>query len=144
MKHYEFVIMVHPDQSEQVPTMIQRYETLIKNAGGTVHRLEDWGRRQLAYPIQKIHKAHYLLMNVECGYNTIQELVNNFRFNDAIIRHLVVARKMAVTTPSPILRTKDVKKREEQVTSAEAAQTSEPEVAVSNPSLDEEEITPKN
>jgi len=102
MRHYEVIIMVHPDQSEQVPTMIQRYETLIKNAGGTIHRLEDWGRRQLAYAIEKIHKAHYVLLNIECEHSTVQELTNNFRFNDAVIRHLVILRDSAVTTPSPI------------------------------------------
>lgn len=112
MRHYEVVFMVHPDQSEQVPTMIQRYETLIKNSGGMIHRIEDWGRRQLAYPIEKIHKAHYVLMNVECVHNTIQELTNNFRFNDAVIRHIVVSRESAITTPSPIARSKDNKKRE--------------------------------
>jgi len=113
MRHYEIVFLVHPDQSEQVPSMIQRYEALVKSGGGQIHRLEDWGRRQLAYPINKVHKAHYVLMNVECDNNTLKEINNNFRFNDAIIRSLVLACKEAITTPSPMLRsTKDKKTKE--------------------------------
>ncbi|MCL5260560.1 MAG: 30S ribosomal protein S6 [Gammaproteobacteria bacterium] len=113
MRHYEIVFLVHPDQSEQVPSMIQRYEALVKSGGGQIHRLEDWGRRQLAYPINKVHKAHYVLMNVECDNNTLKEINNNFRFNDAIIRSLVLACKEAITTPSPMMRsTKDKKTKE--------------------------------
>lgn len=102
MRHYEIVFLVHPDQSEQVPGMVERYSGLITNGGGAVHRLEDWGRRHLAYPINKIHKAHYILMNIECGQEVLDELAHNFRFNDAIIRDLVIARKDAVTGDSPI------------------------------------------
>jgi small subunit ribosomal protein S6 len=99
--------MVHPDQSGQVQAMIERYRVMIVEASGTVHRLEDWGRRQLAYPINKIHKAHYVLMNIECGQETLDELENGFRFNDAIIRHLTIRRKDAVTEVSKLSRTAD-------------------------------------
>lgn len=102
MRHYEIVFMVHPDQSEQVGGMIERYTKMIKDSGGLVHRLEDWGRRQLAYPINKIHKAHYVLMNVECGNEVLGELTSIFRYNDAIIRNLVIKRENAVTEMSPI------------------------------------------
>ncbi|MDC0662520.1 30S ribosomal protein S6 [Marinobacter sp. SS21] len=102
MRHYEIVFMVHPDQSEQVPAMIERYTGVITEDGGQVHRLEDWGRRHLAYPINKIHKAHYVLMNVECSQNAMDELTHNFRFNDAIIRDLIVRRDEAVTELSPM------------------------------------------
>ena len=104
MRHYEIVFIVHPDQSEQVPAMIERYRTVIKNSGGVVHRLEDWGRRQLAYPIQKVHKAHYVLMNIECSLEILSELEHGFRFNDAVIRHLTIATKTAVTGVSPMMR----------------------------------------
>ena len=102
MRHYEIVFMVHPDQSEQVPAMIERYTGVITEAGGQVHRLEDWGRRHLAYPINKIHKAHYVLMNVECSQTALDELTHNFRFNDAIIRDLIIRRDEAVTDLSPM------------------------------------------
>ena len=102
MRHYEIVFLVHPDQSEQVPSMIERYTGSIKEAGGQIHRLEDWGRRHLAYPIQKIHKAHYVLMNIECDNETLAELNNTFRFNDAVIRSMVIRTKDAVTGDSPI------------------------------------------
>jgi small subunit ribosomal protein S6 len=102
MRHYEIVFMVHPDQSEQVGGMIERYTKMITDAEGTVHRLEDWGRRQLAYPINKIHKAHYVLMNVECGQEVLDELTSIFRYNDAIIRNLVIKRDEAVTEMSHI------------------------------------------
>jgi small subunit ribosomal protein S6 len=104
MRHYEIVFLVHPDQSEQVPAMLERYQSLITSGGGKIHRLEDWGRRQLAYPIQKIHKAHYLLMNIECGKETLEELEHAFKFNDAVLRHLTIARKEAVTSPSPMMK----------------------------------------
>ena len=104
MKHYEIVIMVHPDQSEQVPAMLERYSTLVKNAKGVVHRAEDSGRRQLAYSINKIYKAHYDLLNVECDSKVVDELTNIFRFNDAIIRHLVLTTKGAPTGPSALLK----------------------------------------
>jgi small subunit ribosomal protein S6 len=102
MRHYEIVFMVHPDQSEQVGGMIERYTKMIKDSGGNVHRLEDWGRRQLSYPINKIHKAHYVLMNIECGQEVLDELTSIFRYNDAIIRNLVISRNEAVTEMSHI------------------------------------------
>lgn len=102
MRHYEIVTLVHPDQSEQVPAMIERYSKLVTDDGGTVHRVEDWGRRQLAYPIKKIHKAHYILMNIECTQEALGELQHNFRFNDAVIRDLIVRKDEAVTEPSPM------------------------------------------
>ena len=104
MRHYEVVFIVHPDQSEQVPAMIERYRTLITTNGGAIHRLEDWGRRQLAYPIQKIHKAHYVCMNIECGLETLEELETGFKFNDAVLRHLTMGTKTAVTAPSPMMK----------------------------------------
>jgi len=104
MRHYEVVFMVHPDQSEQVPAMIERYRSMIEGGQGKIHRLEDWGRRQLAYPINNIHKAHYVLMNIECGQEVLNELETAFRFNDAVIRSLTLGRKDAVTTPSPLMR----------------------------------------
>ena len=104
MRHYEIVFIVHPDQSEQVPAMVERYKTLITETGGHIHRLEDWGRRQLAYPINKLHKAHYVLMNIECSGETLTELEHGFKFNDAILRHLTIRMKHAVTTPSPMMK----------------------------------------
>jgi small subunit ribosomal protein S6 len=104
MRHYEVVFIVHPDQSEQVPAMIERYRTQITTGGGNIHRLEDWGRRQLAYPIQKIHKAHYVLMNIECSQEVLEELEHGFKFNDAVLRHLTLATKAAVTAPSPMMK----------------------------------------
>ena len=114
MRHYEVVFMVHPDPSEQVPAMIERYKTLITSDGadgskGAVHRLEDWGRRQLAYPIENLVKAHYVLMNIECGQKVLTELGDSFRFNDAVLRHIVLAREAADTEPSLILKSKDEK-----------------------------------
>ena len=100
MRHYEVVFIVHPDQSEQVPAMIERYRSLVTTQGGQIHRLEDWGRRQLAYPIDKIHKAHYVLMNIECGQPTLDELAEAFRYNDAVIRNLVIRRNEAITEES--------------------------------------------
>ncbi len=107
MKHYEIVFLVHPDQSEQVPAMIERYRSTIETAGGKVHRLEDWGRRQLAYPINKVHKAHYVLMNVECPIEAMKELESAFRFNDAVIRNLILTLDEAVTEASPLIKGKD-------------------------------------
>ena len=104
MRHYEIVFIVHPDQSEQVPGMVERYSTLITNKGGVIHRKEDWGRRQLTFPIQKMHKAHYLLMNIECDQVTLDELEHAFKFNDAVLRHLTVKMAEAVTVPSPMMR----------------------------------------
>lgn len=107
MRHYEIVFLVHPDQSEQVPAMIERYRAAITSQGGQIHRLEDWGRRQLAYPVHKVHKAHYVLMNVECNQQTLEELTSAFRFNDAVIRNLVIHREDPVTEPSPLAKSKD-------------------------------------
>ncbi len=104
MRHYEVVFIVHPDQSEQVGAMVERYRNMVTQGGGVIHRFEDWGRRQLAYPIQKIHKAHYVLMNIECEGAILAELENAFRFNDAVLRHLTIQMKAAVTTPSPMMR----------------------------------------
>jgi small subunit ribosomal protein S6 len=109
MRHYEIVVLVHPDQSEQVPAMIERYKSLIEGDNGKIHRLEDWGRRQLAYPIENLAKAHYVLMNIECSQNVLNELNSGFRFNDAVLRHLVIARDSAVTEMSPIMKQKDEK-----------------------------------
>ena len=107
MRHYEIVFLVHPDQSEQVPGMVDRYRKGIEEKGGQIHRLEDWGRRQLAYPINKIHKAHYVLMNIECGTEELEELESAFRFNDAVLRNLVMRRKDAVTETSPLAKEDD-------------------------------------
>ncbi|MEN9456246.1 MAG: 30S ribosomal protein S6 [Chitinivorax sp.] len=104
MRHYEIVFIVHPDQSEQVPAMVDRYKTMVVNNGGKIYRLEDWGRRQLAYPIQKIHKAHYVLMNIECNQATLDEMEHAFKFNDAVLRHLTIKMDEAVTTPSPMMK----------------------------------------
>jgi small subunit ribosomal protein S6 len=109
MRHYEIVFMVHPDQSEQVPAMIERYRALIEGDGGQIHRLEDWGRRQLAYPIENLVKAHYVLMNVECNQKVLTELTDSFRFNDAVLRNLVISRESADTEASLILKSKDEK-----------------------------------
>ena len=107
MRHYEIVFLVHPDQSEQVPAMIDRYRSIIESGKGAIHRLEDWGRRQLAYPINKVHKAHYVLMNIECDDAVLRELETAFRFNDAVIRSLTLSRKAAVTTPSALVKEKE-------------------------------------
>jgi len=104
MRHYEIVFIVHPDQSEQVPAMVERYRNIVTSQNGKVHRLEDWGRRQLAYPIQKIHKAHYVLMNIECDNETLAELEHGFKFNDAVLRSLTVKMKHAVTGSSPMMK----------------------------------------
>ncbi len=107
MRHYEIVFLVHPDQSEQVPAMIDRYRALIEGASGRIHRLEDWGRRQLAYPINKVHKAHYVMMNVECSLATLDEIKSAFRFNDAVLRDLIIARREPETEPSPLAKSRD-------------------------------------
>ena len=104
MRHYEIVLIVHPDQSEQVPAMVDRYRQLITGRKGAIHRYEDWGRRQMTYPIQKLHKAHYVMMNIECDNETLLELEHAFKFNDAVLRHLTVSMDEAVTTPSPMMR----------------------------------------
>ena len=112
MRHYEIVFLVHPDQSEQVPAMVERYRSTIETAGGQIHRLEDWGRRQLAYPIQKVLKAHYVLMNIECSQEVLEELTAAFRFNDAVLRNLVIARDEAVTEPSFLVK-RDERERDD-------------------------------
>ncbi len=104
MRHYEIVFIVHPDQSEQVPAMIERYKGMVTGRNGRIHRLEDWGRRQLAFPIQKMHKAHYVLMNIEIDQETLDELEHAFRFNDAVLRHLTTQMNTAVTEPSPMMK----------------------------------------
>ena len=113
MRHYEIVFLVHPDQSEQVPAMIEKYRSGIEGRSGKIHRLEDWGRRQLAYPIQKIHKAHYVMMNAECDQEALDELVSAFRFNDAVIRHLVIRRDGAITEASPLMKREESEERPE-------------------------------
>ena len=110
MRHYEIVFLVHPDQSEQVPAMIERYRGIIEGKSGKIHRLEDWGRRQLAYPINKLHKAHYVLLNVECEQESLDELNSAFRFNDAVIRNMVLTMEQAITEASPLLKDKDERK----------------------------------
>jgi small subunit ribosomal protein S6 len=104
MRHYEIVFLVHPDQSEQVPSMTERYSNIVKETGGQVHRQEDWGRRQLAYPINKVHKAHYVLMNIECDEKALAELKHAFQFNDAVMRHLLLSRDKAIVEPSPLMK----------------------------------------
>ena len=118
MRHYEIVFLVHPDQSEQVPAMIERFQSMITGNGGTVHRLEDWGRRLLAYPINKIHKAHYVLMNIECDAETLGQLTEGFRFNDAVIRNLVIKKNHAETEPSPLVKSKDEEAQIERTSSS--------------------------
>lgn len=118
MRHYEIVFMVHPDQSDQVPGMIQRYSTVITQSGGQIHRIEDWGRRQLAYAINKLHKAHYVLLNVEAPQNAINELETNFRFNDAVMRNLIKRMNHAVTEESPIIKMKDERREVVELTTS--------------------------
>ncbi|HYK25739.1 MAG TPA: 30S ribosomal protein S6 [Steroidobacteraceae bacterium] len=136
MRHYEIVFLVHPDQSEQVPAMIERYKSMIAAGNGRVHRLEDWGRRQLTYPIAKVHKAHYVLMNIECDGKTLNELTGAFRFSDAVVRHLVVKMEAAVTEPSPMARADEdegggrrERQREEAAVSADDDESSQSESA---------------
>jgi small subunit ribosomal protein S6 len=125
MRHYEIVFIVHPDQSEQVPGMIERYRGMVEAKDGRVHRLEDWGRRQLAYPIQKMHKAHYVLMNIECGQETLDELEHAFKFNDAVLRHLTVNMREAATGPSPMMKEEKARSLTPAPASAPAAAASE-------------------
>ena len=134
MRHYEIVFIVHPDQSEQVPAMIERYKGLVTGRAGQIHRLEDWGRRQLAYPIQKVHKAHYVLMNIECDAETLAEMEHAFKFNDAVLRHLAIKMRRAVTAPSPMMKEEKAKSltpvtegaRVEEAKPAEAAPAEQP------------------
>ena len=121
MRHYEIVFLVHPDQSEQVPAMVERYRGMIEGAGGAIHRLEDWGRRQLAHSVNKVHKAHYIMFNIECGKDALDELVGAFRFNDAVLRHLVISRDKAITEASPMAKEVEEEKAKERVAEARAA-----------------------
>jgi len=124
MRHYEICFIVHPDQSEQVPAMVERYKGIVAARKGTVHRLEDWGRRQLTYPLAKVHKAHYVLMNIECDAETLAELEHSFKFNDAVLRHLIVRMPKAVTAPSPMMKeekSKSLMERGPEAKPAEAA-----------------------
>ncbi len=133
MRHYEIVFLVHPDQSEQVPAMVERYQGIVTESGGTVHRTEDWGRRQLAHPIQKVHKAHYVMLNVECEQKPLDEIKGAFKFNDAVLRHLVIARDKAMTEASPMAvavaeekaKEKEAQQRREAKAAAEAAMRTE-------------------
>jgi len=140
MRHYEIVFMVHPDQSEQVPGMIERYSATIQKDGGSVHRLEDWGRRQLAYPINKIHKAHYVLMNVEASNEALDELTTTFRFNDAVIRNLVIRRDESVTDESFIMKAE--KESRERKTRYEERKAAEAPVAEEMPAEEETAAEP--
>ena len=147
MRHYEICFLVHPDQSEQVPAMLERYRTLIEGNSGAIHRLEDWGRRQLAFPIAKLHKAHYILMNIECDSATLTELEGIFRFNDAVLRHLTVSRQAAVIEQSLMMKAKEEKDRssrsyEERKAAAEAAEKkSAAEAAEKKPAVEAEAAT---
>ncbi len=133
MRHYEIVFLVHPDQSEQVPAMVERYQGMVTESGGAIHRTEDWGRRQLAHPINKIHKAHYVMMNVECGDDVVAEITGAFKFNDAVLRHLVIHRKEAITESSPMAiaveeekqREKESQRRRDAKAAAESAMLSD-------------------
>ena len=122
MRHYEVVFLVHPDQSEQVPAMMERYRNMIEGAEGKIHREEDWGRRQLTHAVSKVHKAHYLMLNIECGKDALDELVGAFRFNDAVLRYLVIKRDQAITEPSPMAKAREEEQaKEEQAKAAEAS-----------------------
>lgn len=128
MKHYEVVFLVHPDQSEQVPAMIEKYQGIVESNGGKVHRLEDWGRRQLAYPIQKLHKAHYVMMNIECGKDELEELASSFKFNDAVLRNLVLTKNKAVTEASPLVKQKDERESRESLEEMDTNETDSAEL----------------
>ena len=136
MRHYEIVFLVHPDQSEQVPAMIERYRSTVESSGGAVHRLEDWGRRQLAYPIQKLHKAHYVLMNIECNTETLEDLNSAFRFNDAVIRNMVITRKEAITEASLLVKKADEKRERDRQEEARVSADSE-DAVVEEPAAEE-------
>ena len=142
MRHYEVVFLVHPDQSEQVPGMIERYSNLITQGGGYIHREEDWGRRQLAYPINKVHKAHYVLLNVECDLQILEELQTAFKFNDAVIRNLIMKRKTGDTEESPLMKiereSKEKKEREEAAQNRSAYDSTEDKPAEEEPVVESE------
>ena len=144
MRHYEIVFLVHPDQSEQVPGMVERYRTLVENSGGTVHRQEDWGRRQLAYTINKIHKAHYIMMNIECNAEVREELESIFKYNDAIIRSMILKRNRAITQASPLQEEQDDSRAKPQpapatITNEKAQSDADKKPAESNDKKSEEE-----
>ena len=126
MRHYEICFIVHPDQSEQVPAMIERYKNLVESHEGKIHRLEDWGRRQLAYPIEKLVKAHYVLMNIECTSEVLDELENVFRYNDAVLRHLTIKMKKAITEPSPMMKAVEKEEARKAAAAAEPKQEEQP------------------
>ena len=146
MRHYEIVFLVHPDQSEQVPAMVERYQGMVTGSGGAVHRTEDWGRRQLAHPINKIHKAHYVLLNVECDDEVLEEIKGAFRFNDAVLRHMVLSRTKAITEASPMAvavaeekaKEKEAQQRRDAKAAAEAAMRSDAEEHAAEELQDEE------
>ena len=152
MRHYEIVFLVHPDQSEQVPAMVEKYQAMVTNKGGLIHRNEDWGRRQLAHPIKKAHKAHYLLMNVECSHEVIAEMTDAFSFNDAVLRYLVLNQKDAVTSQSPMsiaveeekVREEESQRRRDAKAASEAAAPAEPaaEEAPAEPAAEEAPAEP--
>ncbi len=133
MRHYEIVFLVHPDQSEQVGAMVERYRSMIEGANGQIHRLEDWGRRQLAYPINKVHKAHYVMMNIECDAATLNELTSAFRFNDAVLRNLVIKRDSARTEPSPIAQAKEEQSERDDERNRRSRETPRPPPASTAP-----------
>jgi len=140
VRHYEIVFLVHPDQSEQVTAMVERYQGMVEKENGVVHRREDWGRRQLAFPINKIHKAHYALMNIECGQDTLKEIESAFRFNDAVLRYLVVSKKQAVTERSPMLEEVEQERERERAqreAAAEQAQSGQAEASDEQPVPDD-------
>jgi small subunit ribosomal protein S6 len=139
VRHYEIVFLVHPDQSDQVPAMIEKYKAVVEGDGGAIHRLEDWGRRHLAYPINKVHKAHYVLMNVECTAAALEEIETAFRYNDSVIRNMVMRCKKAITEPSPLARSKEEEARDRRP--EPAAETAEP-AAVEAPVASEEVAAP--
>lgn len=140
MRHYEIVFLVHPDQSEQVPAMVERYQGMVTGAGGAIHRVEDWGRRQLAHPIHKAHKAHYVLLNVECDHKTVKEITSAFRFNDAVLRHLVISRNKAITAASPMA----IAVEEEKTRERESQRRRDAKAAAESAMLAEQESGDKN
>ena len=143
MRHYEIVFLVHPDQSEQVPAMIDRYRAVIEGDGGTIHRLEDWGRRQLAYLIQNVHKAHYILMNIECNQSVLDELESGFRFNDAILRHMTIRRNEAISEESPMAKKDEREERSERRRDEKPAQAeTAPEAKTAPEAAPAEAVTP--
>ena len=143
MRHYEICFLVHPDQSEQVPAMLERYRSLIEGSNGAIHRLEDWGRRQLAFPIAKLHKAHYVLMNIECDAETLSELEGIFRFNDAVLRHLTVSRQDAITEQSLMMKAKEEKDRSSRSYEERKAAGGDRDKAAEKPAEAKEEANPE-